>query len=377
MPFFSLLIPFRDRELLTLHKCLDSIARQSFQDFELLLLDYGSSAGKSQEVEALYRNYPLTKYFFSNTRGLLWNRADALNTLIALSNGAYLMILDADIFVPTSFLQQAIEELQRLSSPPVLELRCFETLQNGLRIKKRTGRGLYMAQRTHIIETGGYDTFFRVWGVEDDDMIIRITPIGKQNPVFLPDEGLIHIWHAHDYSRMPTGWLQFLTYQYLPAKQLKNNTAHKQSFDNHYPKLLTWRDRPILQKMDNKEDRGKNTLYFQFKTPLMHHYLQFMQLFSILEEGKFMCVEQRFSYYIDEQKSIAKRLTQFFNIILGTLRFSYRFTDIATHDKGYIALLEVRDFLFYFLLNFEAQILDYFFEYDQEKITFWVCKKGA
>jgi len=367
-PFFSILIPFRDRNIDTLRQCLEGVVAQTFHDFELLLLDYGSKEALSQELVALCEKYSFVQYSFTNTRGRLWNKSVALNSLISMSKGEYVCILDADIKMDAPFLQLVFDELQTLSLPKVLEFRCFQTSPNGTRLKQRTGRGLYTAQRTHLIAKGGYDTFFRVWGVEDDEMIARISSENGANPVFTPTcEPLLHLWHTHDYSLMPTGWLAFLKYEYLPAKQKNHilDTLH----------LLALKDRPVLHKMASLDN--KNVVDFAFNFPIMHSYTLFLAQFSTLQASDFLRVTQKFSYYKSQNSPFKKKILDFINNVVGKLHISYRLVDIATHDTAYIPLLEVRDFLFYFLLNFENQIADYFFEYDKEQITFWVCKKGA
>jgi hypothetical protein len=281
------------------------------------------------------------------------------------------VVLDADVWVGKTFLELAYAELQKLASPPLLELRFWETLPNGLRVKLRTSRSIFTAQRSFLIEKGGYDTFFKTWGVEDVEMMRRISPTVGQNPVFVSEKApLIHLWHPIQMDLRPKGWVEFLMYQYLPEKQ-----QNPDKFPTTYlpPVVLAYQDRPVLQKMQVSNQEG--VTHFRFGFPVLYHYTQFLAHFATLQAGEFLCVEQEFTYYAPDNQSFMRKIINFCNAILGKLRFSYRLVDIPTFETTYLPLLQVRDFLFYFIINYEAQIADYFFEHDDKKITFWVCRK--
>lgn len=371
MPFFSLLIPFRDRDLPPLLKCLDSIALQTFQDFEVVFLDYGSQPALGEALKETLQKYSFLHYRHTETRGRLWSRSEALNILLWEARGAYVVVLDADVQVGKTFLELAYAELQKLASPTLLELRFWETLPNGLRVKLRTSRSIFTAQRDFLIEKGGYDTFFKTWGVEDVEMMRRISPAVGQNPVFVSEKApLIHLWHPIQMDLRPKGWVDFLMYQYLPHKQ-----QNPDKFPTTYlpPVVLAYKDRPVLQKMQARNQEG--VTHFRFGFPVLYHYTQFLARFATLRAGEFLCVEQEFTYYAPDNQSFMRKIINFCNGVLGKLRFSYRLVDIPTFETAYLPLLQVRDFLFYFLINYEAQIADYFFEHDEQKITFWVCRK--
>jgi hypothetical protein len=337
-------------------------------------MDYGSQADCTERVKQVCENYSFLRYFFTNTRGKLWCKSEVLNYLTQQSVGEYVFILDSDVYMEDGFLHLLYQELQRISCPLVLELRFWETLPNGIRKKLRTSRGLYVAQKTHLVQKGGYDTFFKTWGVEDEEIIRRLA--GKQeNPVFVSEEArLIHIWHAFELDKRPKGWVDFLTYQYLPEKQQRNFLPTENYF-NPLPTLLAYENRPALQKRDSGD--YENVRKFVFKFPFLFCQNQFIATFSQLQEGEFLCIEQTFSYYQTDNQTFMKRIINLCNKLLSKIGFSYRLVDVATADTELITLLQVRDFLFYFIIHFEAQILDYFFEYNEQKITFWVCKKSS
>lgn len=367
--FFSILVPFRDRDTEVLDKCLESFSKQKFQDFELLFLDYGSRHCAGQ-ARAICAKYPFVRYFQSQTEGRLWCRADTLNILTVRAVGKYLMITDADIYLESpQYLQLAYQEIQKQSNPPVLELRCYATNQAGKKLKMRTTRGMCIIERELLIAQGGYDTFFKQWGVEDNELMARLEKAtGTKFSIFAPKEAhLVHIWHPHDYSKMPRGWLDIL-HKYASEK-LPNPTPLPAPFP-----LLAYQDRPVLQQIQTSNN--ENVEKITFAQPLAYSFNSFLGRFMALEAGKCLCVVQSFDYYADTRQTWGKSMTTFFNKILARVGFSYRFVDVQTASDGFLSLLEVRDFLFYFIVYFESQILDYYFDYDTKNLTFWVCKKN-
>lgn len=366
--FFSLLIPFRDRDTNVLERCLKAIQAQVFQNFEVLFLDYGCKQGIGVQARLVCEKYNCVRHFHSDTEGKLWCKAEALNFLTLQAAGKYVMVCDADILLQSpDFLKLAYQEILKLAYPKVLELRCCETNAQGKQGRMRTGRGICMLERSFLVENGGYDTFFRQWGVEDDEILMRLErAVGEKFPVFVPERApLLHIWHPHDYSKMPKGWLALLQAYASAPKQSRSLPAQT---------LLAYTDRPAMLKMhsEDRADAEKITL----EQPMAYHFTHFLARFSELRAGKFLYIDQKFDFYADEKQTFVKKIVRFLNKIFSKMGFSYRFTDIRTSERGLLTVLEVRDFIFYFLVHFEAQILDYYFDYDQEHIVFWVCKRA-
>lgn len=89
---------------------MESILNQSFQDFELILLD-DASTDNSIEVLEKYRNHPKTTHFIVNetNSGLpfaQWQKG------IALSHGKYIWIAEADDLASPDFLRTCIKALE-------------------------------------------------------------------------------------------------------------------------------------------------------------------------------------------------------------------------------------------------------------------------
>lgn len=89
-PTVSVIIPTYNRERL-LPKAIESVLAQSFSDFELLIIDDGSTDNTQAVIEGF--NHTQIHYIrHSNNRG----ECAARNTGIAMARGAYIAFLDSD-----------------------------------------------------------------------------------------------------------------------------------------------------------------------------------------------------------------------------------------------------------------------------------------
>ena len=86
---FSIIIPVYNRPE-EVKELLATLARQSFRDFEVLVVEDGSSIPCHQEVEAFSEVFPL-RYFVKENGG----PAQARNYAAERAQGEYLIILDS------------------------------------------------------------------------------------------------------------------------------------------------------------------------------------------------------------------------------------------------------------------------------------------
>lgn len=90
-----------------LEQSIQSILNQTFQDFELLVIDDGST-DNSREIIKQYEEIEKVYTVFQKNRGL--NRTN--NTALKLSRGKYIMRLDADDYMDVHALEIMVSELE-------------------------------------------------------------------------------------------------------------------------------------------------------------------------------------------------------------------------------------------------------------------------
>ena len=107
MPYFSIIIPSFNRTHI-IDRAIQGVLQQTFQDFEILIVDDGST----DNTQAIVKEYSADlkiKYIYQNNQGV----CSARNTGAKEANGAYLIFLDSDDTVEKSWLQDFYDSLKK------------------------------------------------------------------------------------------------------------------------------------------------------------------------------------------------------------------------------------------------------------------------
>jgi len=88
-------------------KAIDSVLEQSFQDFEIIIIDDGST-DNSKDIIKKYISYKNIKIIFQQNKGLNISN----NVAMKLANGKYIMRLDADDFLEKDALKIMVGTLE-------------------------------------------------------------------------------------------------------------------------------------------------------------------------------------------------------------------------------------------------------------------------
>jgi glycosyltransferase involved in cell wall biosynthesis len=376
---FSFIVLYRNRDIVRVERCLQSIANQTYTDFEIVFLDYGSELKMQKQVEELCSRFPKVRYLYVPTEGWLWCRSHALNLGIAHAKGQYMIIVDVDIMYSPNFAQYFAD---RISPNKLFLYSCYYLPQNftkhqtlnfyqayPFQVNDISGNGLLVAPKQKIIDTGGYDTYFRIWGFEDIDMYQRLKKQGVEHTTVKIDElRTFHQWHAmsNQIESMPKSWSDFMRkfWEFKPTGVITHTDIGK---------LFDLEKRPA-QTIFQKPTEAKQ--HFTFTYPLAKSYLDFTTKFANLEAGEAICVQQNFDAIPKQANSLLAKISKTLNKLFTTMNISYRITEVLTFEKDLIEFFHVRDFAFYFLYVYENQIADYYWEQqNMESITFVIIKK--
>jgi hypothetical protein len=257
----SVLVPFRGRDLLRVERFLASLAHQSYQDFEVILLDYGSEPELAARVRRAVEAHEFARYIYNETRGMPWNRAHALNSAARQSRGAYLLCTDIDLI----YSQDALRELMVVAAPEKAVYGRFYMLPEGFSQWERLAAGtlrdlpqshgntigaVQLVPRDFFFRLRGLDEFFRIWGVEDYDFQKRLERAGCASLRPSPPP-IYHQWHPSAATGgMPTGWIEAMN---LHAMTHANDAVRN---GEDWGRILTIADRPAL--------RAKSTTDWRF-----------------------------------------------------------------------------------------------------------------
>lgn len=98
---FSVLVPVYNVERY-LRQCLDSIEKQTFKDYEIIIIDDGSKDDSGLICDEYARKFDNISVYHQNNRGLLFTRRRAFS----LAKGEYCVIVDSDDFIAENMLER-------------------------------------------------------------------------------------------------------------------------------------------------------------------------------------------------------------------------------------------------------------------------------
>lgn len=107
---YSFVIPVYNRPE-EMHELLDSMTRQTFTSFEVIVVEDGSQT-TSEAVCRTFAEKLDIKYFMKPNSGPGQSR----NYGAERAAGEYLIVLDSDVVLPSTYLEEVEKELQRLDS---------------------------------------------------------------------------------------------------------------------------------------------------------------------------------------------------------------------------------------------------------------------
>lgn len=111
IPLISVLIPVYNAEDYIID-CIKSVEQQSYQQYEILIVDDGSTDGTLDHVKALAAYNNKIKYFISKNKGQGFQR----NYLIGQAQGEFILFLDADDFLEPHTFELALNRILSDSS---------------------------------------------------------------------------------------------------------------------------------------------------------------------------------------------------------------------------------------------------------------------
>jgi hypothetical protein len=170
-----------------LSEAVESLLRQTYHDFEFLIVDDGSTDGSGEYLDSVAAQDPRVRILKQENRGLV----ASLNRLIKESRGSLLARMDADDICLPQRLQAQVERFQSDPTLGVLggkvELidtqgRCAgkwhypltaEASVDMLQFGCPVAHPAVMMRRDLVVEVGGYRSFFA--HCEDYDLWLRMS----------------------------------------------------------------------------------------------------------------------------------------------------------------------------------------------------------
>lgn len=108
---YSIIIPVYNAEG-TLRRCLDSLVKQAFSDYELLLINDGSTDGSDAICREYAERYPQIRYFAKENGGV----SSARNLGLEQAKGEYVLFVDSDDYVSENYFSVISGALERATA---------------------------------------------------------------------------------------------------------------------------------------------------------------------------------------------------------------------------------------------------------------------
>lgn len=379
----TIVFGYRNREVERVKRCLDSLKTQSEKNFDVIFIDYGSDFHQANQIKKLTDSYSFCSYLYNDTRGMPWNRAHALNSGIRISEGEYTMTSDIDLIYSKNFIQNILanigERVELHANAYALPKgfkewdSLYKKPQLNFSSRNLTALGLVQIVKTDVLkEVGGFDEYYRIWGAEDEDLNQRLKIKGLVTKwLDLKDTPVFHQWHLSSGFRakrnIPNGWQKNLNVY------LRDNIGTVvRNLNRSWGKMLTANSRKVFAYL--RSSNFSKDLVFD-GIPIFQAVNEIHKAFLELSSGESLKIAFFDSRLPDLKKSYLYKLITKFN----GLSNRYNWPLLAVNDLSYFGNYETtydfRDMIMYFLLNFENDIEDYFFEYDEAFFRLILIKK--
>lgn len=276
-PKISIVIPcFNDGEYID--ETLDSVFRQTFQDFEIIIVDDGSDAPTQKKLSDL--KHKKIKLITQSNKGL----SAARNIGIQNSNGLYILILDSDDTFDYSFLEKANLILDTDSSIGAVSSYCNIFIKNHQIVSKHEpiGGGIsnFMFDNNSVAfalirkqeweRIGGYDEKMRN-GFEDWEFWINMTKSGGE--IYIIPEYLFNYRQKQKNSLAKDAKMHFReeNLYYIYKK-------HQDIYIQKFPETLEYIIQ-LAKRNRNNELKVRNTIDYKIGTFLLKPFRFVKHLF--------------------------------------------------------------------------------------------------
>ncbi|OGF20560.1 hypothetical protein A2316_00405 [Candidatus Falkowbacteria bacterium RIFOXYB2_FULL_38_15] len=286
--------------------CLDSIAKQTFRDFSLLILDNGSTDGTVEYLKSLNPLIPNTKIIF-NEKNVGF--AGGHNQAFKMSESDYVLMLNQDIILEPDFLEKVVDFMDKNEDAGVVTGKLLRwDFNENKKTEFLDSAGLKIFRSHRVIELGGEEKDGEKWSYPAEVFgVSGAAPIYRRKAlkeVMLGDEQFFDedfFSYKEDvdlaYRLRLFGWKAW----FLPeAKAYHDRTARTNGTE----------DADVIKNRKNKSDfvnyhSYKNHLFFLIKNLTWPVILRSFSQIFVYELKKF-------GYILIFETSTLKCLVEFF-----------------------------------------------------------------
>lgn len=237
-PLVSVILPFYNASQ-TLKRAIDSILNQTYQQFELILIDNSSSDSSYEIAESYQNNDERISLIKEPRRGVVF----ASNAGIRIAKGQFIARMDADDFSYPNRLEDQIKEFEKDTSTGVVS-------------------GLVDYQGEEMNE--GFITYVNWLNTIKSDIEINLNQFVEfplANPSTMFRKSLFDQYGLYIEGEFPEDYELFLRLKSKGVKMVKSNK-----------KVLLWND--LHTRLTRNDSRYSQEAFFQIKAKYLSLWLE-------------------------------------------------------------------------------------------------------
>ncbi|MBF0699721.1 glycosyltransferase family 2 protein [Streptococcus danieliae] len=147
-PFLTIVVPVYQVEKY-LERCVDSILNQNYQDYEIILVDDGSTDRSPEICDEYAEKFEQIQVVHKKNGGM----SEARNTGTTLAKGKYVYFIDSDDWLDSSCFEQVI---------PLVEDGNYDLVCFGRQFVKSEDEALRQVAEPEIRSVTGYDAYLEM-----------------------------------------------------------------------------------------------------------------------------------------------------------------------------------------------------------------------
>ena len=173
----SIIIPVYNTEQ-TLGRCINSVLQSSLNNFEIILINDGSTDNSANICESYKNNYPQQiQVIHQKNQGL----SAARNAGLDISKGQYVTFIDSDDYISKDLYCHLLEQLNVNHNIDLLEYSLVKEAQNNTEILFNFKDSIYRNHRSYWIKTHAYTHAFAWNKIYKRELFKDLRyPIGKK-----------------------------------------------------------------------------------------------------------------------------------------------------------------------------------------------------
>lgn len=234
---FSVIVPIYNKEKY-IKECIDSIINQSFLDYELILVDDGSTDNCSKIVDEYANNDSRIKVIHKSNGGLVSARKEGTK----LATGEYVVCVDADDYIKKDYLLNISKEIG-INHSDIVCMGYSELSNNSIKeVDIDYRKGFYSKQNIineiypSLIQRSDTKHFpVNIWAKAYKRELYKDIQLNVSNDVKIGEDGVVSIPYIYKSNSLSI----INDYSYVYRKNDDSMTSFISVLQTDYPKIVT------------------------------------------------------------------------------------------------------------------------------------------